>query len=97
MSTMEHACQVTCDRHGECKTEGGKVISQIRYSAGAVIRMPTWRTKGATLRRSAGLAHASHTRLIVFKFLVPFSFDIALHHQVSEIRIASDVHDAAGG
>ena len=50
-----------------------------------------------TLPRPAELVHASHTRLIVYKCLVQFSPGIALHHQSSEIRIAGNVYDAAGG
>ena len=41
--------------------------------------------------------HATNTRLIVFKFLVKSSFSIALYYQVSEIRIAGNTDDVAGG
>jgi hypothetical protein len=57
----------------------------------------TWRTKDATLPRSAKLVHASNTRLIIFKCLVKSLSGIALHHQVSEIRITGDTDDTVEG
>ena len=59
--------------------------------------MPPGAHKDVTLPRLAKLVHTSNTRLIVFKCLVKSSSGVALHHQASEIRIAGDAYDAAGG
>jgi hypothetical protein len=66
----------------------------IFYSVNAAIKKELPDQHDTTFPLSA---HSIHTRLIVFWCLMQISFDIVLHHQVSEIRIASDAHDVAGG